>query len=410
MVAVIEWHDHLTRDDLPPPSLEIPRIMAAPVQSPCTSVSNCLVVTDGLREPGGEGGVWLHSSRRPDRHIFVGADEWEAHVAEIGAGTAAGYADSIERIVGAPTTPIEHLPGLRIAARVLRSIAAAPPPSAKLPADDAPPVPGQAPEPQGPAEGAGSDCGCWNCREHSDGFDDLLAQRDNLRRESARLMTERDTARAAAETFQDELDRTGEQLLAVTAERDILASGWESAVGAVDKLAAECDQLRERVDADAWDRLTTDRDDYRAAVLGLAQSLADVKAERDRLAETLRGADPWADTGGARLAEYLALHWPDRAGAGLKADQTAADVAIEVLKDLCGQLAQCHADLARMRPIVDAAVVWRDAGWNTYTAGPAADLSAAVGAWNDWANGDAREAARDRADILAGKPDGEDHA
>jgi hypothetical protein len=179
------------------------------------------------------------------------------------------------------------------------------------------------------------------------------------------LQAERDAARAAAAIYRDELNHTGEKLLAVTAERD---------------------QLRERVDDGAWDKLLTDRNDYRAAVLGLANSLADAKAERDRLAETLRGADPYADTGLDRLAGYLTEHWPARTIAAIVVPRTFGDMAIDVLKDLCGQLAECYAELARMQPVVDAAVVWRHAG--LLDADVDADLSAAVDTWTATPDGD----------------------
>ena len=248
-------------------------------------------------------------SLHPRRHIFVGADEWEAHLAGVREAALTEATDALQDEEA--VTRFAELHGTdhdgwwigreerdRIALYLTERFATTSTPtapSATPPADDAPPVPMATPGPQEPAEtpiggldaigmrsavallGAESDDflnaygTSWTAiRESLADVQALIARHRALRTERdnlalhvnvrdhalqlvdahrADMEAQRDAARAAAETFRDELDRTGEQLLA----------------------------------------MTTDRDDYRTAVLGLANSLADVKAERDRLAETLKG-------------------------------------------------------------------------------------------------------------------------
>lgn len=354
--------------------------MSDPSRPLCTSASNCLVVD----EISGGAEVMLRSTRHPNRPGILDVDEWQAHLAEVRAAALTEAADAID----AYALPMKQLPnrlldeglrgelgGLEKAAAVIGHLAAVPPPSATLPADDAPAVPEQAPGPQGPAEDDCVDCARnvfhdrhTTAAEHRADIEQLTAalaeasghpvqistseaqsptedpvllaavhriralrtERDNLidmlQAREAELAAMRlshiatvdgkRVAYEAAAQLHDELNRTGEQLLAMTADRD---------------------RWRERVDAGAWDTLT---------------------AERDQLAETLRSADPWAGAGLDRLADHLIEHWPARVHVANETRQVTADLAIEVLKDLCGQLAGCHAELARTRPVVEAAVEW----------------------------------------------------
>lgn len=291
----------------------------------CTSASNCLDVT-----PLAGGTLRLRSSRRPHNVIYLEPDEWEAHLAEIRAAALTEAAALLRRDSAYHVLSFTDFgAGIRHAVTALTKLAS--PPSATLPADDAPSVPEATPEPQGPAEGsAGVRCSCAHCWSAPDShwyrstcklcpvgcdcgcggpepvpeadatLDRLTAERDTARAgrdalggqlvaahlEHQQALDQLDTARAAAEGFRDELNRTGEMLLAMTADRD---------------------QLRKRVD----------------------------------------GGDTLWDT----------ANW------------------------LADKLTDALVELARTRPVVEAAVAWRDAAWNTYTAGPATDLSTAVVAY-----------------------------
>lgn len=234
--------------------------MTDPTKPPCTSVSNCLVVRDLP-----EGGVMLHSSRRPGGVIMLDTDEWEAHLAEVRAAALTEAADFL-----AAEWPGDDT-ALHLAANILRSLASQP--SATEPADDAPPVPEQAPEAQGPAqtpEGFEDHpltvrlgrwwCGCGGWIASTDGREAMidhavhvhvalgLAVEDDEpptpmaalaepHATIAKLAEDLDTARAAAEGFRDELNRTGEQLLAMTAERDQLAKALLSVYARTERRA-----------------------------------------------------------------------------------------------------------------------------------------------------------------------------
>lgn len=334
-----------------------------PTKPPCTSVSNCLVV-----DTDSEGMVMLHFSRRPGRWIIGDPDEWAAHLAEVRAAALTEAADLLRSraaniLRSHPDSSLVGVSvgGIQSAADFLASLVetAAPPPSATETAGDAPPVPEQAPEPQGPAqtpEGFEDHpltvrlgrwwCGCGGWIASTDGREAMidhavhvhvalgLAVEDDEpptpmaalaepHATIAKLAEDLDTARAAAEGFRDELNRTGEQLLAMTA----------------------------------------DRDEYRRSVLVYADAITALTAERDQLAETLRGADPFApDAALTRLAVWIAERWPGRTLVADEAGQGIVALAIEVMADLCGQLAECHAELARTRPVVEAAVAWRASG------------------------------------------------
>jgi hypothetical protein len=307
------------------------------------SASNCLVA---IHHPGG---VDLRFGSRPGRWVTGDTAEWEAHLAEVRAAALTEAAALLRKRAGLSVFA-DLAEGIQYAVNLLTLLVDRPqtPLRSTEPAADAPPVPEQAPEPQGPAEGlpltltmddldavgmrsavallgAESDDflnaygTSWTAiRESLADVQPLIARHRALRTERDNLIVmlkarevalrqvdelraaaeaQHDTARTAAETFRAELDRTGEQLLAMT-------------------------------------------------------------ADRDRLAETLRGTDPWAGAGLDRLADHLIEHWPARVHVANEARQVTADLAIEVIQDLCGELAECHADLARTGPVVDAAVAW----------------------------------------------------